>query len=401
MSHNHGHHHQIEDIDPKDSRYQAIRRVTLIGSVLDLLLAVMKVVVGYLSNSQALIADGIHSFSDLATDVMVIFAAKHGSQDADEKHPYGHGRFETIATVLLGVALIAVASGIAWDAVDRMFHPEELAVPGMLAMAVAALSVFSKEWIYHYTMRVAIAVRSDLLKANAWHSRSDAISSIIVVVGIGGAIAGLPYLDAIAAVGVAVMIAIIGWKLAMQSVHELVDSALDAERVKLIRSMIVDIDGVVRVHELRTRKMGGEALMDLHIEVNPHLSVSEAHYISECVRQKVVNEFDEVLDVLVHIDPENDEMSRPSVDLPARKEVERQLRQVWVGVADVEKIERITLHYLAGAIELELLMRIESNEEIGSRQALIDRAISIEWIESVRIYLDAPNGGALMVVAPQ
>jgi len=400
VSHNHAH-HQIEDIDPKDSRYQAIRRVTLIGSVLDLLLAVMKVVVGYLSNSQALIADGIHSFSDLATDAMVIFAAKHGSQDADEKHPYGHGRFETIATVLLGVALIAVASGIAWDAVDRMFHPEELAVPGMLAMAVAALSVFSKEWIYHYTMRVAIAVRSDMLKANAWHSRSDAISSIIVVVGIGGAIAGLPYLDAIAAVGVAVMIAIIGWKLAMQSVHELVDSALDAERVKLIRSMIVDIDGVVRVHELRTRKMGGEALMDLHIEVNPHLSVSEAHYISECVRQKVVSEFDEILDVLVHIDPENDEMSRPSVDLPARKEVERQLRQVWVGVADVEKIERITLHYLAGAIELELLMRIESNEEIGSRQALIDRAISIEWIESVRIYLDAPNGGALMVVAPQ
>lgn len=391
MSHNHGHHqHQIEELDPKDSRYLAIRRVTLVGSVLDFVLAVLKVVVGYGANSHALIADGIHSFSDLVTDGMVIFAAKHGSQAADEAHPYGHGRFETIATVLLGMALIGVAFGIGWDSIDRMFHPEELSVPGMLAMAVAAISVLSKEWIYHYTMHVAIKVRSDLLKANAWHSRSDAISSIIVVVGIGGAMAGLPYLDAIAAIGVAIMIAMIGWRLAMQSVHELVDSALDVERVKLIRKMILEIDGVVRVHELRTRKMGGEALMDLHIEVDPHLSVSEAHFISECVRQKVVNEFEEVLDVLVHIDPENDEVNRPSIGLPPRKEVERQLRQVWAGEVDVAQIERITLHYLAGSIEVELLMNFDSMEEMNSRQALIDKALSLEWVESVKIHLNAP-----------
>ena len=392
MTHDHGHHHHqaFEEIDPSNSRYLAIRRVTLVGSVLDFVLAVLKVVVGYTANSQALIADGIHSFSDLVTDFMVILAAKHGSQDADEKHPYGHGRFETIATVILGIALIGVAFGIAWEAFDRMFHPEELAVPGMIAMAVAAVSVLSKEWIYHYTMHVAVKVRSDMLKANAWHSRSDAISSIIVVVGIGGAMAGLPYLDAIAAIGVGFMIAMIGWKLAMQSVHELVDSALDAERVKLIRAMISDIDGVDRVHELRTRKMGGEALMDLHIEVDPHLSVSEGHYISECVRQKVVSEFEEILDVLVHIDPENDEKSRPSASLPPRKEVEQQLRQVWIGEADEAQIGRITLHYLSGGIEVELLMKADSMDQLGSKQALIDKALTIEWVESVKIYLSAP-----------
>jgi len=395
MSHNHGHHdyhghHHEIDIDPSDSRYLAIRRVTLVGSVLDFVLAVLKVVVGYMANSQALIADGIHSFSDLVTDFLVILAAKHGSQDADEKHPYGHGRFETIATVILGVALIGVAFGIAWEAFDRMFHPEELAVPGMLAMAVAAVSVLSKEWIYHYTMHVAIKVRSDMLKANAWHSRSDAISSIIVVVGIGGAMAGLPYLDAIAAIGVGFMIAMIGWRLAMQSVHELVDSALDAERVKVMRKMILDIDGVERVHELRTRKMGGEALMDLHIEVNPHLSVSEGHYISECVRQKVINEFEEVLDVLVHIDPENDEMSRPSASLPPRKEVERQLWRVWASESAEEQIERITLHYLAGSIEVELLLKADAMAQLSSKQALVDKALTLEWIESVKIYIDAP-----------
>lgn len=396
MSHSHGghhhghHHHAIEDIDPSDSRYLAIRRVTLVGSVLDLVLAVLKVVVGYIANSQALIADGIHSFSDLVTDVLVIIAAKHGSQDADERHPYGHGRFETIATVILGVALIGVAFGITWEAFDRMFHPEELVVPGVMAISVALISVFSKEWIYHYTMHVAIKVRSDMLKANAWHSRSDAISSVIVVVGVGGSMAGLPYLDAIAAIGVGIMIAMIGWRLAMQSVQELVDSALDEERVKLIRTMILDIDGVNRVHELRTRKTGGEALMDLHIEVDPHLSVSEGHYISECVRQRVVSEFEEVFDVLVHIDPEDDETCRPSVGLPPRKEVERQLREAWIGEAAEKQVERITLHYLSGSIEVELIISANSMDSGDLKQVLIDKAQSLDWVESVKIYLNAP-----------
>ncbi len=389
MSHHHP--HQLsEEIDSASSRYRAIRRVTLIGSVLDLVLAVIKVVVGSIANSQALIADGIHSFSDLATDLLVLIAAKHGSQDADESHPYGHGRFETIATAILAIALIGVAFGIAWEAFNRMFHPEEMLVPGVMAILVALISIFSKEWIYRYTMQVAIKVHSDMLKANAWHSRSDAISSIIVVIGVGGSMAGLPYLDAIAAIGVGLMIAMIGWRLAMQSLHELVDSALDTERIKLIRTIIHDIDGVERVHELRTRKMGGAVLMDLHIEVDPHLSVSEAHYIGECVRQRVMSEFDEVFDMLIHIDPENDEKSRPSANLPPRKAVERQLRRVWAGEVAAERIERITLHYLAGGIEVELLMGHDSIDAIGSRQRLIDRAKTIEWVESVMIHLNAP-----------
>ena len=129
--------------------------------------------------------------------------------------------------------------------------------------------------------------------------------------------------------------------------------------------------------------------MDLHIEVEPHLSVSEGHYLSECVRQQVMNEFDEVFDVLVHIDPENDENGSPSAHLPPRRKVERQLRKVWSGETDVEKIERITLHYLAGSIEVELLMRADSFDAIRSREALIEKATAIEWVETVNIYLSA------------
>ena len=164
--------------------------MTLIGAVVDLSLGVVKFVVGRLAGSQPLVADGIHSLSDLATDFMVLFAAKHAHREADAEHPYGHGRIETVATVALGASLIIVAIGISFDAVRRMLNPELLMHPGVLALVVAMISVASKEAIYQYTARIARRLRSSMLQANAWHSRSDAISSIVVVIGIAGAVAG-------------------------------------------------------------------------------------------------------------------------------------------------------------------------------------------------------------------
>lgn len=265
---------QQQPLSRQDARYREIRRVTLIGSVIDLVLGVVKIVVGWLAHSQALVADGIHSLSDLATDFMVLYAAKHASKDADEEHPYGHGRIETVATVALGVALVAVAFGLAWDAVGRLFHPDELLEPGGLALAVAAVSVVAKEWIYHYTLRCARRLRSDMLRANAWHSRSDAISSIVVVIGVAGAMFGYPYLDAVAAIVVAVMIAKIGFDLVRSSTMELIDTALEPEQIEAIRKEIFSVPGVRAVHMLRTRKSGGDALVDVHIQVDPRISVS-------------------------------------------------------------------------------------------------------------------------------
>lgn len=363
----------VHALTPEQVRYRETRKVTVVGGVLDLVLGVAKIVVGLYNHSQALVADGVHSLSDLATDFMVVFAAKHASAEADANHPYGHARFETVATVALGVALIAVGAGLGYDAASRLFEPERLLNPGWLSLAVAAVSIVSKEAIYHYTMRAAKRLRSNLLRANAWHSRSDAISSVIVVVGVAGSMAGLNYLDAVAAVGVAFMIAKIGWDLAWNSIRELVDTALDAERVEAIRDTIRSVTGVRDLHLLRTRRMGADALVDVHIQVDPRLSVSEGHQVSEAVRHRVIDEIDEVADVMVHIDPENDETSQPCGDLPLRKELMAKLREAWVDVDAAAQVDKITVHYLGGRVHLDLFLPLAGFDDIEAARSQAQR----------------------------
>lgn len=360
--------------DATRRRYRDVLKVTLIGSAFDLILGVVKIIGGVISTSTALIADGVHSLSDLFTDFIVIYAAKHSHREADQEHPYGHGRIETLATVGLGLALFAVAVGIAWDAIVSLFHPDHLWRPGVLALVIACLSIVVKEGLFQYSMRIARKYRSNMLKANAWHSRTDAISSIIVVIGIVGSMAGLDYLDAIAAVGVAVMIVKISWDLVWHSVRELIDTGLEPERIEAIRDSILQVSGVKALHILRTRQMGGEALVDVHIQVAPTISVSEGHHISETVRQRVIDEIDEVADVMVHIDPEDDETAAPNLGLPLRKDLIRQLRQAWNGLPGSEQIreEDITLHYLDGRIvvELKLDLSLLSKDPLASREQI-------------------------------
>ena len=363
MGHDHQHPDPSQPIDDdgnllltSSSRYKDTVRVTIIGSIVDFLLGVAKITIGFAAQSQALIADGVHSLSDLVTDFAVLYAAKHSHQEADEEHPYGHGRIETVVTVGLGIALMGVAVGIMIDATNRLFNPNTLFEPGILALAIAIVSVFAKEAIYQYTMVIARRYRSNMLKANAWHSRSDAISSIIVVIGIIGSMAGLTYLDAIAAIGVGIMIAKIGWDLAWHSVKELIDTGLEAERVKEIEKNILGVDGVTTLHILRTRQIGADALVDVHIQVEPYISVSEAHYISETVRSKLIKEVEEVIDVMVHIDPEDDEHEASIEKLPLRAEMLKKLDLAWADVEEAKKIDSITMHYLEGKIQIELLL---------------------------------------------
>lgn len=378
----------------RELRYKEVRRVTLIGSAVDLTLGGAKIVGGYVATSQALIADGVHSLSDLATDIIVLYAAKHSHREADEEHPYGHGRIETLATVVLGVALVLVSIGIGIDAIDRLFNVERLMQPTVLALYIALVSVIAKEFIYHFSMRIARKYRSEMLKANAWHSRTDAISSIIVVIGVIGSMAGLNYLDAIAAVGVAMMIAKIGWDLTFQSLRELIDTGLDPERVELIRNTIMDVNGVQALHVLRTRRMGGEALVDVHIQVNPNLSVSEGHHISEQVRDQVVRGIDEVSDVMVHIDPEDDEQVASSAGLPLRRDVLKQLKAGWSAIegASLIRDEDITLHYLAGKIRIDLVLPLTllENGPLATRDRIMsqfDRLVTeLPDIDEIIVY---------------
>ncbi|KPK38780.1 MAG: cation transporter [Gammaproteobacteria bacterium SG8_47] len=354
--HHSGHYHPAVAKPGERTRYQETRKVTLVGAVVNVVLAIAKIVFGLIGQSQSLIADGVHSLSDLGSDILVLVASKHGSKDADEDHPYGHARIETAVTVGLGVLLLLVAAGLTWDAVRRLFEPDRLLHPGWLALSVAVVSVLSKEVLYHYTLRVAKRVRSNLLRANAWHHRSDAISSVVVIVGIAGTMAGLEYLDAIAAAGVAFMIAKIGWELSWHSIKELVDTGLDPERVEVIRATILGVDGVRALHMLRTRRMGPDALVDVHILVDPKLSVSEGHHISETVRARLVRKIDEVTDVMVHIDPEDDEKAPPSLKLPLRTELLEALEERWSHIDATRHIDKVTMHFLDGKVQVVLLL---------------------------------------------
>jgi cation diffusion facilitator family transporter len=360
-----------------EQRKQETNRITLWGVAVNLFLAVIKTVGGIFGQSQALLADGIHSLSDLASDAMVLVAVKHAGEDADEDHPYGHGRYETLATVALGILLIGVAVGIAYDAILRLERPEEIAIPAWYTLIIAAISILSNEGLYHATRAVAQKIRSPLLDANAWHHRSDAVSSIVVLIGIGATYIGYPLLDAIAAIIVALMIGKIGLDLSRQSVQELVDTALEPEMVEQIKNTILDIDDVRELHLLRSRRMGHRALVDVHIQVSPKLSVSEGHHISESVETALKEKFDEVNDVTVHIDPEDDETAASCKDLPLRSELLLALNQEWSKHETLKNIDDITLHYLDGHISVEAGLPykyLTHIEDVPSLQKAFDEA---------------------------
>ena len=347
-------------IPAKEQRYREIRKITLVGAVVNSFLAAGKIILGVIGQSQALIADGVHSLADLFSDVIVIYAAKHASREADDDHPYGHGRIETIASVALGVFLIFVAAGICYDAALRIINNENLLSPGWLALTAATVSILANEALYQYTIRGARKNNSSLLHANAWHHRSDAVSSIIALIGIGGTMAGWQFMDAVAAFGVSLMICKVGWDIGWKSMLELLDTALDSDTLQEIEQKILQVHGVEAVHSLRTRSHGGQALVDVHILINnPHASVSEGHRIAEVVQQNLLNEVDVVTDVTVHIDPEDDEAAAPNIGLPLRDEVERRLRDLWAEIPAAGHIQNITLHFLDGKIDVTVVIPVE------------------------------------------
>ena len=329
-------------------------KASYVGAAVNVFQTLIKISFGILGQSAALIADGIHSLSDLLSDLLVIIAVRLGSREADHEHPYGHRRFETIATVILGVSLIAIGGTISWSVMNRMANPEHLPVPNVLGMGVAAASILVNECLYHYTKRIAKKTRSKLLMANAWHQRSDAISSIVVLFGIGAVILGYPLADAIAAIVVALMVAKIGLGLVLESIKELVDTSLPPKLISEIRKAIMTIDGVEGIHLLRTRQMGEDALIDAHIVVDPRITVSEGHSIGDTVRDELISRFDDVMDVLVHIDPENDEALFESGKPLTRADVQVLLDKYLVDFKTA--IEDFRIHYLNGQIEVEIIL---------------------------------------------
>ncbi len=280
-------------------------RVTLIGLVTNVFLLGLKLVVGLFVGSAALIADAVHSFSDLLTDIVAIVGIRLSARPADESHPYGHGRYETIAASVIGVALVVAGVAIAWDAGLSLYRQEHN-IPGYPVLIVAAVSIVSKEWLYQITRRVARRVRSAVLSANAWHHRSDALSSVAVLVGGAAGLLGWGHGDQVAAVAVGVMVAIVGlnsiWKVFM----ELTEGSISAEERGSIVKAIESVPGVRGWHRLRTRLVGREVCMDVHVLVDKKLSVGEGHAVCTAVEEAIDLSLDRPVSVVVHCEPEGE-----------------------------------------------------------------------------------------------
>ena len=291
------HNHKIESAN-KDIKF-----VTNLGIAGNIVLSTVKVGVGYLAGSMALIADGIHSISDMTTDIAVLLGVHFGSKQPDEEHQYGHGRTETFAAAFIGAALIVVGAVMIYRAAIDM-AAGKYSTPGFVVLFVALISVVVKELLYRMTKRIAIKSNSSALYANAWHHRSDALSSIAVVAGFVSLKFGFKYGDQMAAVGVGLMIILVAIRIISDCLQELRERAVDSDTIEHIKNIINDNSSIHQWHKLRTRTVGREVFLDLHILVDPDLSVADAHQIAENLEETLDEQITRPVNITVHIEPD-------------------------------------------------------------------------------------------------
>ncbi|EKZ98411.1 MULTISPECIES: cation diffusion facilitator family transporter [Cupriavidus] len=284
------------------ARHLAGRRSTMVSVYVNIGLSIAQAVIGIIAGSQALVADALHSLSDLISDFVVLFAGHHSRKDADTDHPYGHQRFETAASLAIGALLLAVGVGMLWAAVGKIQHPNGVQPVQTIAIWMALGALVAKELLFRYMLRVAERIRSSMLVANAWHARSDAASSLVVALGVGGNLLGYHVLDPVAAIVVGLMVSRTGLKFGWDALSDLMDRAADEDTVAALRAAMLETPGVLGLHDLKTRKMGDMILVDVHLEIQADLTVEQGHAIAtEAARRAMVR--NDVLNVMTHVDP--------------------------------------------------------------------------------------------------
>ncbi|WP_415887629.1 cation diffusion facilitator family transporter [Neptuniibacter sp. QD37_6] len=366
-----------------EQEIKAANTVTWVGAAVNAVLGLFKVLFGALFHSTALVADGIHSLSDLITDVMVVLILKVSAKGPDEDHPWGHGHFEAFGTVILGSILIAVAGAMAYDSTLNLIEASELLLPEWPVLVIAALSIAAKEWIYRYTLQIGKRIDSALLIANAWHSRTDALSSIVVFIGVAGAMAGFIWLDAVAALIVAIMVAKIGWDLSWSNLQQLLSTSIPKEDIDRYKEQILSIEGIINVHSFKTRTMGNKHVMELHIQVAPHLSASEGHYIGNKACQRLQDN-QEIGHIIFHIDTYDDEdldIAPPETKLPSRRDVTQSIDQYFSSIFPKAVPYQLSLYYYGRHIDIEILLSLEQLQLL--RQNGHDEATLISGLKAV------------------
>lgn len=290
-------------------REHTIYRVTLGGSVVNFLLLLFKFVAGILGGSAAMIADAVHSLSDFITDVVVILFVRISGKPCDQDHDFGHGKYETLATTFIGIMLGIVGIGILWSGMEKIIsvcRGQMLEEPGMIALVAALLSIVSKEILFQWTARVGRQVNSPAVVANAWHHRSDALSSIGTAIGIGGAIVLGPQwrvLDPVAAVVVSVFIIRVALKLFRPSIEELLEKSLPAEDEQCIMNSILEEPGVSAPHNLRTRRIGNNRAIDVHVRMDGNTPLNIAHQATRNIEKRLRKQFGNQLFINIHVEP--------------------------------------------------------------------------------------------------
>ena len=296
------------------NREQEIRRVTVVGAIVNIFLTIFKIIAGVLGRSAAMVADGIHSLSDLLSDIVVLVFTHISSKGKDKNHSFGHGKFETMATLIVSVILVAVGAKLMADGVASIIgvmNGNSIPLPGSIALWAAIGSIIIKEILYHATIRTARRTNSPVVLANAWHHRSDALSSIGALTGIAGAmILGEKWtiLDPIASCCISIAIIVVAVKMSLPSLAELLETSLPEEIEKDIISIANSVQGVENIHELKTRRNGISYIIDAHIVVDPHISVTEAHNIATDVENALKEKYGNETQINIHIEPDQDSL---------------------------------------------------------------------------------------------
>lgn len=369
----------------KEEHYQAAQLVTRVGTGADTLLTLSKLIVGYMAGSAALVAEGFHSLADLLFDLVVLVSMHYARRKADDSHPYGHGKFESLATLLLAILLLGVAVGVALDAANKLTNPD-LTAPGSIALWVAAGSMLIKEALFHYTMAVGKRTQSKIMIANAWHHRADAIASLAALVGIGGALLGWPLLDPLAAIVVAVFVGKAGVDIGIGALHELTDSAhsVDHEVRESITKLVHDNNDVLSAHLLKARRLGPDIVVDVHVVVNPYLSVSEGHQIADRVQLDLFNEVHGVSEVMVHVDTVDDQDEDRLPLYPDRNELMGRIVTILEDdphLAALASLRGVVPHYRPEGIELEIFLGADDRLSLAERKvaakALAERLLAV------------------------
>jgi len=385
-SHSHSHADALSFNDPR--RYALSNRCTWISVFVNIGLTIVQVLAGIFAHSQSLIADGVHSLSDLISDFLVLIASYHSKSPADDTHPYGHGRIETAASLILGAILVLTGLGIMYGAAMKLENLGNMPPVTSLALWTAGLALLAKEGLFRYMLKVGEHLRSPMLIANAWHARSDAASSLVVAVGIAANMLGFVYADSVAAILVGFMIVRMGLMFAWEAFQELIDAGLSFEEVSSIRQTLMDTQGVQNVHDLRTRKMAHRVLVDAHILVDSKISVSEGHSIAERARKRVIETHESVNNVLVHVDTEDDAGYGEEIPpiFPSREELLEALSEVLNGLTEPEQV---TFHYLAGKVEADVLISSDALKTKAAitkaNQLIMERLVGHPYFSVIRL----------------